>query len=680
MTSMRIVDTYPRKVRDIENVWIPMADGTRLAARLWLPEDAEADPVPAILEYIPYRKRDYTRGRDQGMHPYFAGHGYAAIRVDMRGSGESDGLLLGEYLQQEHDDALDVIAWLAAQPWCSGAVGMMGKSWGGFNALQVAARRPPALKAIITVMSTDDRYADDIHFMGGQLLGDNLEWGTVMMVFSARPPDPAIVGDRWRAMWLDRLANDPFLPAIWLEHQRRDDFWRHGSVNQDWSAIQCPVFVVSGWADGYSDPVFRLLEHLQVPRLGIVGPWAHIYPQDGVPGPAIGFLQEGLRWWDHWLKGKATGIMDEPMLRAWLQDGVPPATYYAERPGRWVGENAWPSPSLLTRRFALNHDGLGERPGVERPLTVATPQTVGLAAGDFSGSGTVGDLPGDQREEDGKSLTFDSEPLAATLEVLGAAHVEIEIAVDRPQAFLAIRLNDVAPGGAATRVTYGILNLSRREGPIQTVPMVPGQRTRVRVQLHDAAHRFAAGHRVRVSISTSYWPLVWPSPEPVTLTVFAGSGTLRLPVRQPAGSEGAVHPFAAPERSPPVKTTTLRKGRFERSVRRDLATGEVVMHQLNDGGLFGGDGLSRIDEIDLTLGHRFERTFRIHPDDPLCASHATRHTYVMERGDWRTRIEVAARMWADRAAFHLTAELDAFEGEARVFSRNWSTSIPRDGV
>ncbi len=173
-----------------EHVWIPLSDGCRLGARLWLPEDAARAPVPAILEYIPYRKRDGTRGRDDPMHGYFAAHGYAAVRVDMRGSGESDGQLADEYLRQEQDDALEVIAWIARQPWCSGRVGMQGKSWGGFNALQVAARRPPALKAIITTFSTDNRYTDDIHYMGGCLLNDNLWWGSIMLAYQSRPLDP----------------------------------------------------------------------------------------------------------------------------------------------------------------------------------------------------------------------------------------------------------------------------------------------------------------------------------------------------------------------------------------------------------------------------------------------------------------------------------------------------------
>jgi putative CocE/NonD family hydrolase len=262
---MKVVGQFPRRVKEIENAWITLADGCRLAARIWMPVDAEDDPVPAILEYLPYRKRDGTVARDELTHPYFAGHGYACLRVDMRGNGDSDGLMWDEYLKQEQDDALEVLAWIAAQPWCSGKVGMIGISWGGFNGLQVAARRPPALAAIVTICSTDDRYADDIHYKGGCLLNENLGWSSTMLAYSSRPPDPALVGVRWRDLWLERLENEPLLVLNWLAHQRRDAFWKHGSVCEDFGAIEAAVFAVGGWADAYSNAVPRLIAGLKSP-------------------------------------------------------------------------------------------------------------------------------------------------------------------------------------------------------------------------------------------------------------------------------------------------------------------------------------------------------------------------------------------------------------------------------
>ena len=340
-------------IREIENVWIPMSDGCRIAARIWMPKTAGQEPVPAILEYIPYRKRDFMRARDEPIHRYFAMNGYASVRVDVRGSGDSEGVLHDEYTPQEHEDALEIITWIAAQGWCTGAVGMMGISWGGFNALQVAALKPQALKGVITLCSTDDRYADDAHYMGGCLLNENMQWGSILTLYSALPPDPQIVGERWRAMWRERLeALEPF-PALWLRHQWRDDYWKHGSVCEDYGAIDCAVYAIGGWADGYSNAVPRLMASLACPRKGLIGPWAHVFPHDGVPGPAIGFLQEAVRWWDHWLKGRETGIMDGPALRIWMQESVAPQPQYDVWPGRWVAEDTWPSERIQPLRLDI---------------------------------------------------------------------------------------------------------------------------------------------------------------------------------------------------------------------------------------------------------------------------------------------------------------------------------------
>ena len=608
---MKIVESFPRKVRPIENCWIPLSDGCRLAARIWLPEDAMQSPVPAILEYLPYRKRDFTRERDEPMHHYFAGHGYAAIRVDIRGSGDSDGLLLDEYLKQEQEDAVEVIGWIASQPWCTGVVGMMGKSWGGFNALQVAASRPPALKAVITVCSTDDRYADDAHYMGGCLLSENLMWGSVLMAFTACPPDPELVGERWREMWQARLEQAVLFPEVWLRHQRRDTYWKHGSVCEDFSQIQCPVYAIGGWADAYSSAIPRLLTGLSSPRKGLVGPWAHVYPHDGLPGPAIGFLQEALRWWDEWLKRIRTGILDEPMYRVWMQESVPPKSFHDERPGRWVAEVSWPSPRIMTKRLVLNPGRLGEEPESETLLTLRSPQNVGLSAGDWCSFGVAGDLPTDQQEDDRKSLVFDSIPLAERLEIFGAPIVVLELATDHPVAFVAVRLNEVGLDGSSSRVTYGLLNLTHRSSHEQPESLKPGTRYRVRVPLNDIAHAFSARHVLRVAISTSYWPVAWPSPEPVTLTVFTGVSFLELPVRPPYPQDHLLAPFGDPERAPPPKPTELRQMPTRRTIMHDLATKETVYTVGCDGGESDGAALVLVDAINLEVGHRILKRFRI---------------------------------------------------------------------
>ena len=488
----RFVDEFPHRVMEIEHIWIPMPDSTRLSAKIWMPEDAEQSPVPAILEYIPYRKRDGTRLGDACRHRYWAGHGYACIRLDIRGTGDSEGLITDEYPLSEQDDCVAAIAWIAEQTWCSGNVGMTGISWGGFNSLQVAARRPPALKAIITHCSTDDRYADDVHTMGGCLVTEGFYWGSSFFQFMARPSDPEITGDGWRKQWLERLENwQPPISNIWMKHQCRDDYWRQGSVCENYGDIACAVYAVGGWEDGYSNAVPRMLANLQCPRKGLVGPWGHKYPENGIPGPAIGFLQEALRWWDYWLKGLNTGIMDEPGYRVWMQDYVAPDSLLDYIPGHWVTEPSWPSANIDTRTLTVNAGGLGGKAEDDTVLQNRSPQSLGAGGGSWCPYGLGGsspDLAIDQREDDGRSLCFNGQPLDAALSLLGAPVARLRIAIDQPQGFICVRLMDVAPDGTSRRVSFGMLNLSRREGMARTKLMTPGEWTDV----FGAAQRFSA--------------------------------------------------------------------------------------------------------------------------------------------------------------------------------------------
>ena len=679
---MKTVTEFPHEVRTIENLYIPMRDGARLAARLWLPVDAEQLPVPAVLEYLPYRKRDSTRGRDALNHPYLAGHGYGCIRVDMRGSGDSDGVIVDEYRPQEHEDAEDVIAWLAEQPWCDVNVGMMGISWGGFNSLQVAARRPPALKAIISASATEDLYVDNMHYMGGCLLADNLSEATVMLAFNSLPPDPAIVGERWRELWHERLEGSGLWLETWLEHQRRDDYWKPASVCEDYSSIQCPVMAVGGWADGYTNAIFRLLEHLEVPRKGLIGPWGHKYPHLGVPGPAIGFLQEVVRWWDHWLKGKDTGLMDEPMLRAWMQDSVSPEPSYADRPGRWVAEDSWPSANVEPRRFALSRHGIeeGDAPdGDGSDVTLQSPLSVGMFAGKWASYAATPDLPFDQREEDGGALVYETEPLTRTMEIFGLPSASFEVSADKPVAQLAVRLSDVAPNGEATRFTYGLLNLTHRDGSEDPQPLVPGERYRVTVPLNGIAQSIPAGHRLRLSVSTSYWPLAWPAPDAAMVTFSAGAGSLTLPVREPRESDVRLREFDEPAAARELETTVLEPGEHHWRVSRDLATNVSTLEVVNDQGTF------RIDETDTLIRRATSEWYSFRWNEVNSVRGETRTVRRFERDDWKVEVVTRTVLTSTPSNFHVNAQLDAYEldagrGDPRVYSQNWQRAVPRDLV
>ncbi len=669
---MHIAKSFPYEIKEIENIWITMPDGTRLAARMWIPESAENQPVPAIFEYIPYRKRDFKRIRDESLHRYFAGNGYASLRVDIRGSGDSEGLLKDEYLEQELADGENIIRWLREQDWCNGKIGMIGISWGGFNGLQIAARRPKGLEAIISACSTDDRYKDDVHYMGGCLLGDNLSWASVMFGYNSLPPDPEIVGERWKEMWLHRLENnDPWI-IQWLRHQQRDDYWKHGSICENYEDIQCPVMAVSGWADGYTNAVFRLVENLKVPRMGLIGPWSHKYPHLGVPGPAIGFLQECVRWWDRWLKNEDTGIDREHKLKVWMQHSVPPTTDYKVRPGFWVGLPGWTANELEHKQYRLGTNHLIEEEKWQhqnKTFWVRSPLRLGLFAGKWCSYNAPPDLPGDQREEDGGALVFDSDFLEEEITILGAPTVSFTFSSEKPTAMLAVRLSDVAPDGKATRVTYGIKNLTHFQGHENPEFLQEDKKYQVEIRMNDIGHVFPKGHRIRLSVSTSYWPLAWTPRELTAVTLYADACELGLPL---LGQHDAEVHFTPPERAElSTHQVSLKKPDYKWQVIRDLINDESVLHVLKDSGTY------QLEEIGLEVANRMEENYSIQYDNTNSAKGETKGRTILARGDWKIETRHQTLLKSEKDNFIVYASLDAFENNVRIFSKNWHQKIPR---
>lgn len=651
----------PVGVRHAENDWIVTPDGVRLAVSLWLPDVTE--PAPVVLEAIPYRKRDSTRGHASWWGRKLAERGIGYARLDCRGSGDSGGLLRDEYLPQEQADNITAIEWLAAQPWCSGAVGMRGVSWGGFSTLQAAALAPPALKAIMPMCASDRRYTDDAHYVGGAFALTGLKWATSFKAVMAGPPDPELFGPDWEAEWLRRLEAAPPIAAEWLGHQREDDFWRQGSVGFDPAKIRCPAYLVGGWLDPYNDTIPRLMYRLQVPAKALIGPWQHGYPAPATPGPGLDWAFEEARWWKQHLAGEATGIMDEPAVRIFVPDQSAIEAAPGELAGRWVAEPGWASLAAV-RSFRLSAGRLGDAAGQgivahqdHGVVGLMTPEWVPFAAPAY---------PQEQSADDARSLIFDSDPLDAATDVFGMPVLSLRIAADRPVAKLAARLCEVTPDGRSWLVTYGVLNLTHRASHATPAPLTPGAFCDVRLPLYLAGRRLRAGSRLRLALSESLWPLLWPSPEPVTLSLDLASAVLSLPLR-PATTAEPEMPIAAAPGQP-------SSGRGD---------SQVVRRMLDD-------GLAEYEEvwqlaagaIDAT-GTLVERSganveARLHAGDPASGRWRTWHKVRYARGDWDCTLEAEAELTADAATFHIREKLTAKRGEAVVFEREHRNAIPRD--
>jgi putative CocE/NonD family hydrolase len=673
----KVRTNLPVEIMVWRHVWIPLEDGTRLSARIWLPKDAVERPVPAILEYIPYRKTDVCARKDSEKHGYFAAHGYACVRVDLRGSGDSDGLLLDEYLPQELQDGVEVINWIACQPWCTGKVGMIGLSWGGFNALQIAALAPEPLKAVVSVGSTDDRYADDIHYWGGTLFARyQLFWATTMLAYNARPGDPEVVGPGWRDQWMHRLENiRPFIQP-WMTHQRHDAYWKHGSVREDYNAMKCAIYMVGAWNDGYTNSVFRVLQGYKGPCKGLIGPWGHQRPHRGAPGPAIGFLQESVRWWDYWLKGIDNGIMAEPRLRAYIEDATPPRGRMTVWPGRWVGDAGYPDATTKRATYFLAEAGLaavGGPSGTRDHLATLVPAA---DAGNWAGWGHAVDNAADQRPEDANWLCFDSDPLAEAIDIFGNPTLSLRLSADRPQANVIARLCDVAPDGRSTLITRGALNLTHRNSRERPQDLIPGQACDVQVTLKAIGYRVPPGHRLRIALSSSYWPWAWPSPEPVTLCLQTGEhSALSLPIRTAPTAEPAVPAhFAEPEMWHDDGAEYMTAPDGGRLALLDAGTGH---HIIRDNSVFFA-GIRLPAENGLEYREDGEDALEITEGDPLSAVARSARTCHVKRGDWRTRVESSAVMTSTRTEFLVTSSIEAFEGDTRVFAKTWSDRFARD--
>ena len=641
------------------NVFIPMSDGVRLAATLYRP-DTEG-PWPALLEAYPYRKddvsvwpEDYRRFRDEG--------DYLVCRLDVRGTGSSEGIAVGEYPAQEADDLCEVVAWLARQPWSTGAVGMFGSSYSGFNAIHTAMRRPPALKAIVATYATDDRYTDDVHFGGGVRKAIEFGYPLSMVALNALPPVPSLAGPDWRERWLRRI--DELVPWFGaLEEQNDGPFWRQGSLRPDYSSIEVPTMLIAGWADVYRNAALRMMEHLRVPRRLLMGPWCHMLPIDSIPGPRIDHVVEMLRWWDRWLRDVDNGVDDEPPVAVFVQRTAAPEPDLGEVPGRWRSEPAWPP--ARRRPFTLQLEGDGGPAvvaGADLP-TVVVVGDVGVTAHIRGSYPPPYGLPIDQRPDEARSLIFEC-VLDEELEILGQPVLEARLRSTAAVAFVSAKLCEVLPDGMSALVSRGVLNLTHRTSHETPTALEPGLDHDVEIELDATSRVFPAGARLRLAIAGADWPNAWPPPERSELSIDPTATRLVLP--HIPGPD----PIQEPPRFVEVPSD---QGGSHRSARW------LVEHDV-----YGRTTIVRVEQRTAKELNETSRAQRnefveagVDPAQPGDAWIVSRTEAEVRWPEVTARAEAVLELRSDATSYAFDLHLGVFEDGEELASRRWTRTSPR---
>ncbi|WP_020008100.1 CocE/NonD family hydrolase [Salinicoccus albus] len=649
---------FPYEVEITAHTWITMSDGVKLSAKLWQPKNIEDKTKGAVLEYLPYRKDEFTALRDEIRHKYFAGCGYTSIRVDIRGTGDSEGIIKDEYPKQEQDDALEIISWIENQAWSNGSVAMIGKSWGGFNGLQLAALQPAALKTIITLCSTDDRYADDVHYRGGTLMGsDMLWWSSTMFAYNARPPFPKFVGDKWYEMWLDRMENTPPFIEEWVSHQTRDDYWKHGSVGENYGDIKIPVLTMSGWADGYTDALFRLMNNLDVPKKGIVGPWAHEFPDTAIPGPQMGYLQEVTEWLDKWMTDKSCPDHEDAFL-VYVQDSVKPATSYDYRNGKWLD------------LFDEKQENIDLFKNLNNEIHLKNIQQHGLYSGVFCPFGQDGDLPDDQTIDNALTSTFVLEPSTEPVNFVGQPIARLRVKSDVKEANVHVRISDVHPTGEKTLVTMGQLNLNHYNSHEYPEDLPVDEYIDAEVTLDVIGYQMPKGHQIEISVSPTYWPQIWPSKEIAGLTVDMAQSQLLVPTVNEFTEVELKHTQA--ETAAPLDKIIHRDGSRTRDVIKRLTTGEWVLDDFSD------EGLRTLTDAHITYGTKNHNVYTVKENDPLSAKVECDWSVIVKDDDIDTEMITTSIMSCDENYYYLTNRLTAYNNGEKCFSKTWEKQILRN--
>ena len=514
----------PPEPRVQTNVLVPMSDGVRLAADIYLPEGDE--PFPVLLTRTPYNKDRGARAARR-----YVAEGYAVVVMDSRGIYASRGDWLP--YTTEARDGYDTQQWIGQQEWSNGKIGMYGTSYPGFTQLLPARFRSPYVKALVPIAAQSDNFGSIWSTNGLYHLALGLSWGLRQEAIATEQTMP-------EQTWMQVMNHLPLntvmeevgvhsdFVANTIRHEAYDDFWRQMSVRDDYDEMEVPAFHVTGWYDDLvSETILNFTnmrersrtEHARRWQKLLIGPWGHGVRTNPVYGDVdfgtevekINSFDFHMRWFDYHLKGIDNGLDDEAPISIFVMgDNV------------WRDEREWPLRRARPLTLYLGGDGAANTRFGDGTLGSAAPSADSSDRYRYDprnpvptygghgccGAGTTPSGPLDQRSTQQRQdiIVYTTEPLTGDTEVTGTPELRLFFSTDVTDTDLFVTLSDVHPDGRTILITEGALRTRFRNSMERVELMVPGEVYEVAIPMWETSNVFKEGHRIRLHITSSNFP------------------------------------------------------------------------------------------------------------------------------------------------------------------------------
>jgi predicted acyl esterase len=555
-----------------------------------------------------------------------------------------------------------MIDWASKQSWSDGKVGLWGISYGAIISLQMAAQAPSPLKAIIARSGSDDPFAEWTNLGGTPRNYIYESYSPFMSARNFAPPSAKLWGDKWLEIWRERLEGNTPWGISFLNEIEDSQFWRDRACRGELDQIECPVFVVEGWSDWYSNPMLRIFNKLKGEKRALIGPWGHQWPHNALPGPRIDWHSEALRWWDRWLKDEEVEL--GAPLTIYVEKYRKPSNFVEDSPGYFITGSHWPIENTKQVQYFLNLDGMSldaEPMSQQSNLEIEIPYSP--KAGSHSGKVGGGPFrynvlkPVDQRLESERAITFIGAVAKESVLVVGNPSARLFLSSDSDIGQVSVTLIDQAPDGSQSQISRGFLNISYASYPANSpAPLTPDKIYQVDIELVALAYQLDAGHRLGVKIGAADFQMSWPAAHPFRLSLHSSvksPSTLTIPyLSLPASDEGITIELITGDTAPELPPVSYE-------LTEDLVNNEIG-YRFESKSVFANAGQLKVNSV-----------------EPGYAEITARTIYSEENGLDQIQIEADCTTASDPLEIWHKVEIVATVNGEEHFRKSFSAKRPR---